>query len=161
MSNLLFDIDKLKLISNYSIEYGILTEDGVKTIEVSILNTDNTINKTKMEVKNAMYFIENGTLMLPGTHFFDNLSITIDNLINNTLDKLLTNIFINDISEMEIDTAFQMLANEITTQLQLGYENSISNINKLNTILGIIVNNLSSLLPKIVFNLLIFDIEFS
>ena len=40
----LFDIESLKLISQYSIEYGILTEDGLKTVEVSILNTDETIS---------------------------------------------------------------------------------------------------------------------
>ena len=132
----LFDIESLKLISQYSIEYGILTENGLKTVEVSILNTDETISKTKMTVKDAMYFTENGTLTLPGLHIFNKVSIFIDQLINNTLDDLLTKILENNISGNYIDIAFKELEFKITEYLQNEYQNTISGMNKLNAILS-------------------------
>ena len=137
----LFDVNSLAVISRYSIEYGVLTENGLKTVTVSILNTDNTISTTEMQIKDVMYFTENGTITLPAQHIFEKVSIGIDQLINNTLSDLIEQALENNISEVEIDATFKQLEFKITNYLQTEYQNKISNINKLNTILYKNTNN--------------------
>ena len=94
-----------------------------------------------MQIKDVMYFTENGTITLPAQHIFEKVSIGIDQLINNTLSDLINRALENNISEVEIDAAFKNLEFRITNYLQTEYQNKISNINKLNTILYKNTNN--------------------
>lgn len=133
----LIDFDKLELLSKYTIEYGILTEDGIKTIPVSILNIDGTANTTSMLVKDAMYFTEYGTAILPGKHIFEKSSIEIDQIINIFMSNLLTDILTTNISEDEIDLKFKELEYKINNVIKIFYYNSILDSSKIDTILDI------------------------
>ena len=52
-------------VSKYTIEYGIMPEDGSKMLSVSVLNTDDTLTTTKLSVEDVMYLTEYGTMTIP------------------------------------------------------------------------------------------------
>ena len=48
----------LNILNNYTIEFGILTEDQFKKVQVNILNTDDSITKIDMDIKDISSFME-------------------------------------------------------------------------------------------------------
>ncbi len=93
MNNFIDDLEKrlniIEELSQYSIEFGIFTEDGIKTVTVNVLNTDDTISKISMEVGDVMYLTEHGTLTIPARPILDNCIYYISNNLYETLNKII------------------------------------------------------------------------
>lgn len=130
-------IDELK---NYYIEFGILQEDEYIPIEVNILNTDETISKVEMTVKDIMIFTELGTVMIPGKHILEKVLHLIDYHINNILNEIVSGVFEDDWSKDYLETKLY----ELEANLQI-YIKSIMRselASSMNTVLGTKDDNL-------------------
>ena len=77
-------LNKLKFIlKTHQFKIGVFEEDEFKIVEVDILNTDNTITKHKMTVKDVMYFTEYGTMTIPGKHILRKTKLLLKPFIKN------------------------------------------------------------------------------
>lgn len=82
-------LNTIDFLSRISIEFGIFTEDAIKSVTVNILNTDETTSQIQMEVGDIMYLTEHGTLTIPARPILDNCMYYISTNLDNELDKII------------------------------------------------------------------------
>lgn len=131
-------VEKVKLINilkRYYIEFGVLQEDEYIKLNVNILNTDETISKIEMNVKDIVYFIENGTVVIPGKRILQRLLYLVDFRINSILNEIVDNIFNDDWTENYIDGKLQELETHLQIYIRTLIRAEVSG--SINTLLGI------------------------
>lgn len=119
-------VDKFNIITKlnkYYIEFGVLQEDEYITIDVDILNIDDSISKVQMTVKDIVYFTENGTITLPGKHILTKVLYLIDIRINKILNEIVDGVFNEDWTESYIDAKMD----ELEAHLQIYIQSIIRN----------------------------------
>ena len=89
LSNLEKQLNVLDLLSRVSIEFGIFTEDATKSVTVNILNTDDSITETIMDVGDVMYLTEYGTLTIPARPILDNCIYYVSTNFEDELNKII------------------------------------------------------------------------
>lgn len=141
MNNLINDFEKkLKIInslSQYSIEFGIFTEDGIKSVTVNVLNTDDTITKTTMDIGDIMYLTEHGTLTIPARPILDNCMYYISTNLENTLDKIVESIIEFDLSKVEIIKKLEDFCNKMQIYIQAKMVEIVNNNATISNLLNI------------------------
>lgn len=141
MEDLLSEIKKetktFESLSKYHIEFGVLVEDEFKTVEVSVLNTDDTVTKIPMTVGDVMYLTEYGTLTIPARPILD-LAL---NWVNNELDKIIDDVFVgvyqNNWTEADIDTRMQRFSTEIQIYIQNQMQKTIQSNSNLASLINV------------------------
>lgn len=131
--------EKVKLIETlkrYYIEFGVLQEDEYVTIEVNILNTDDTISKVEMPVKDIVYFTEKGTITIPGKHILDRLLYLIDYRVNKILEEIVNGVFDDNWTEEYINDKLYELEAHLQIYIRAMIRNELSG-SAVNTLLGI------------------------
>ena len=128
-------IDTLDELSKYSFEYGILSQDGVKTVKVNVLNPDETISAIDMKVADIMYFVENGTITLPAKHILQKSIYYLNDIINQRMSEILQEIITNNIESNQIENRLKQLEQEIEIRLKNFFKDSISSYNQLEHII--------------------------
>lgn len=133
----MFNLDLLESLSNYYIEFGIFTSEGMQTVNIPVSSEDkDTI--MQMKIGDIMYFTEYGTLSLPGTFVLEKSLYQINYLLNESLSDLVDRILEEKIqNESEIDSYFQELCLKIQTLVQNYIRSIIQNNNKLDNLLNV------------------------
>ena len=127
----------LSTLSDYSIEFGIFTSEGLQTIDVDITG-ENSIETIKMKIADIMYFTEYGTLSLPGTFVLEKSLNYIDNTLDTEFSNLIEQILNGKIkSVLEIDNFFDRLCLKLENMIQGFVKSMIENNNKLDNILNV------------------------
>ena len=127
------EFNLLKQLTNYYLEYGILTSNGMKTLDVKFLDSNNKEVKKSYTIAEIMYFIEYGTFDIPGYFVFNktnnHINYLIDEKYNYLIDKIMKKEIIN-INQIE-----QKL-NELCLSIQNYIATYIYNIPNKNNILN-------------------------
>lgn len=133
----MFNLDLLESLSNYYIEFGIFTSEGMQTVNIPVSSED-TDTIMQMKIGDIMYFTEYGTLSLPGTFVLEKSLYQINYLLNESLSDLVDRILEEKIqNESEIDSYFQELCLKIQTLVQNYIRSMIQNNNKLDNLLNV------------------------
>lgn len=86
------NLNLIKELSKYKLEFGLFEEDSIKKVKVKVLNTDDTITNIDMELGDVMYFTENGTMTIPGKHILDRCLNEFNQMISNFYEDLIYDI---------------------------------------------------------------------
>jgi hypothetical protein len=133
----MLNLDLLESLSNYYIEFGIFTSEGMQTVNIPVSSED-TDTIMQMKIGDIMYFTEYGTLSLPGTFVLEKSLYQINYLLNESLSDLVDRILEEKIqNESEIDSYFQELCLKIQTLVQNYIRSIIQNNNKLDNLLNV------------------------
>lgn len=133
----MLNLDLLESLSNYYIEFGIFTSEGMQTVNIPVSSED-TDTIMQMKIGDIMYFTEYGTLSLPGTFVLEKSLYQINYLLNESLSDLVDRILEEKIqNESEIDSYFQELCLKIQTLVQNYIRSMIQNNNKLDNLLNV------------------------
>ena len=133
----MFNLNLLESLSNYYIEFGIFTSEGMQTVNIPVSSED-TDTIMQMKIGDIMYFTEYGTLSLPGTFVLEKSLYQINYLLNESLSDLVDEILEEKIqNESEIDSYFQGLCLKIQTLVQNYIRSMIQNNNKLDNLLNV------------------------
>lgn len=130
------EIELLDFLNSCTIEFGILNGEGETSVDVKILNTDNSISTQKMKINDIFYFTEYGTLTLPGKYIFKKSLPIIKNILNLELSKLIDEIFEGDKNKSYIINRMNMICLKIRDQIR----NFLINYIHDNNTLGLILN---------------------
>lgn len=110
-------------VSKYTIEYGIMPEDGSKMLSVSVLNTDDTLTTTKLSVEDVMYLTEYGTMTIPARFILKKAYQMIDFNLDVFLERVLSGVFQYNWSasmvEIEFNNLAQVLENSLRSSLDI------------------------------------------
>ena len=112
------DINTFETLKKYHIEFGVLVEDEFKTVEVNVINTDDTITKVPMFVGDVMYLTEYGTLTIPARPILDRALTWVNNELDKIIEDVFVGIFRYDWKEEDIDARMQRFSTEIQTYIQ-------------------------------------------
>lgn len=129
-------LELLDSLSRYYFQFGILTTEGQKTVEVSILNTDDTITKMPMKIADVMYFTEHGTITIPGQYILDKSLLYINRILTDELSKLTDRILEGNSNESEIENTFRRIARNVEDYIKNYMKTTISKNNRLGSIIN-------------------------
>lgn len=141
------EIDLLDYLNSCSIEFGILNGDGELSLDVTILNTDNTTSIQKMKVKDIMYFTEYGTMVLPGKYILKKSLAIINNILSLELSKLIDELFIGDKNKSYIENQMRMICLKIQNQVKSFLINYITEYEKTGVLINKDLNQSEYLFP--------------
>lgn len=131
------EIELLDFLSKCSIEFGILDGEGNISVQVNILNTDNTITQQEMKVRDIMYFTEYGTITIPGKFILEKSLLPINNILDQEISLLIDEIFKGDKSEDYIITYM----NRVCIKIQDYVRNYMLTYIQRNNVLGQIIHS--------------------
>ena len=127
----------MNILNSYCIEFGVLTEDEYKTVEVNILNTDESITKLPMFVGDVMYLTEHGTLTIPARPILELSLKWVENELDKIIDEIFTNVLNYNWTLVDINTRMQRFATEIQIYIQSQAERIIQSNSTLSSLLNI------------------------
>ena len=130
----LLNLDGFGILNQYAIEFGIFQEDGNALIDVNILELDDTTTLQKINVADIMYFTEMGTITIPGKHLLEKSIGYINHALEETLDSITDDIFLND--NRNIVEKLNSLCNRIESYVKSLFVNEIKKTNKLGVLLN-------------------------
>lgn len=112
-------------LNNYYIEFGILTEDEFKMVEVNVLNTDDTITKILMSIHDVMYLTEYGTLTIPARSVLQLALAWVTSELDGLIDKICDNVFNYNWTIYDIDSEMEKFAIKVKFHIQYEMETMI------------------------------------
>lgn len=112
-------------LNNYYIEFGILTEDEFKMVEVNVLNTDDTITKIPMSIHDVMYLTEYGTLTIPARPVLQSALVWVNSELDSLIDKICDNVFNYNWTIYDIDSEMEKFAIKVKFHIQYEMESMI------------------------------------
>lgn len=130
------DIQLLDSLSQYYFKFGIFTSEGQKTVDVDILNTDDTTTKVSMKIADIMFFTENGTISIPGQYILDKSLLYINRLLTEELSPLVDKILTGNSSEGEIENTLRRIALNVENYIRNYMQSVIQNNNRLGSIIN-------------------------
>lgn len=113
--------NKLKIfnsLNNYYFEIGILDEDRYRTVEVNVLNTDDSITKIEMQLEEVLYLTEHGTMTIPPRPILQNTFGYISNKLKAAIDEIFIGVFSKNWTEREIEVRLRDLERQIEAYIQ-------------------------------------------
>lgn len=131
------DINTFETLKKYHIEFGVLVEDEFKTVEVNVINTDDTITKVPMFVGDVMYLTEYGTLTIPARPILDQALTWINNELDKIIEDVFVGIFRYNWKEEDIDARMQRFSTEIQTYIQSQMELMIGSNSNLASLINV------------------------
>lgn len=130
------DIKLLDNLSHYYFKLGIFTSEGNQSVDVNILNTNNTLTKVSMKIADVMFFTENGTITIPGQHILDKSLFYINKLLNEELSKIVDKILIGNSNLTEIESTLHRIANNVEIYIKNYMIKTIEKNNRLGSIIN-------------------------
>ena len=127
----------INILNDYYIEFGILTEDQYKIVEVNILNTDESITKMPMFVGDVMYLTEYGTLTIPARPILELSLKWVNDELDTIIDEIFTGVLKYNWSSVDIDTRMQRFATEVQIYIQSQMERIIQSNSTLASLLNV------------------------
>lgn len=115
----------LKALDGYVVEFGVLTEHGFKTLDVNVLNTDDTITKTKMEINEIFYLTEHGTMTIPARPILEKIQMWVLDRIQYVINDIFEGITNKDWSDKDIANRLKKFEIEINIQIKVIFETSL------------------------------------
>lgn len=103
------EIELLEWLSRYSLEFGILDEDGETLIPI-VSKTEEEETRTSMKTKDAMYFTEYGTFSIPGRFLLDKCLPLVNLSFDAALEKLSEEILEGRKDKAYIDVRMKEIA---------------------------------------------------
>ena len=141
--NTLFDtlfkdnLNALNILSKYSFEFGILAEDGMRSIVVSVLNTDDTTTSITSNLADVMYLTEYGTLTIPAKLILEKILDYYNNRIVLYLNNLVDDIFKDDLNENDIFERLNVIRLNIENYARQYFINTVRNSSTLSILVNI------------------------
>ena len=130
-------MNELKLLgslSEYYIEYGVFTSEGIKTVKINVEGEDQNTS-IEMKIGDIMFFTEYGTLTIPGTFVLEKSASYIDNLLNDEISDLVDEILNGEVTnESEIESYFRILCLKLENMIQGFMKSLIQNNSRLSEI---------------------------
>jgi argininosuccinate synthase len=109
----------IKSLTNYSIEFGVLTADGEKKIDAGILNIDQTITKTELTAADAMYFVEYGTLMIPARPVLQHILQWTKDALDTVLNQIYCGVLDNGWTDADIYSRMKFFEAQVNNQIPI------------------------------------------
>ena len=135
-------LNKLKFIlKTHQFKIGVFEEDEFKIVEVDILNTDNTITKHKMTVKDVMYFTEYGTMTIPGKHILRKTKLLLKPFIKNCEIEIIRNYAMGKVNDKNLIDEINIQRLKIQSKAQEYFSLYINDHNEISSILNIADTN--------------------
>lgn len=124
-------------LNKYSIAIGIFDEDSNKEEEATLKNPDGTTSKINLAMGDIMYFIENGTIVLPENPILRNIIEICQPRLEQILDEIFTGVVENNWGANEIRAKLMAFVNEINSvYVHSGIEKTVREGNNINELLN-------------------------
>ena len=137
-SDLLKEIEDFGKVVDYlkdiTITFGNINGNG--SITVNILNTDDTTTTTKIDVDDAIYLTENGTLTIPAKPFMYKIRDYINKELDDLNEEVLDFFFDRNFTTQYVRSRLEVLELKINVQIPIIISNVQRESNSLNSVLN-------------------------
>lgn len=126
----------IEKLNQYSIEFGILTEDKFKKVQVNVLNTDDTETKIDMDLGDVMYLTEHGTLTIPARPILELTLKWVNNELDKIIDKIIDGVIKFNWTNIEVERVIFDFGKQIELYAQSQAEQIITSNSVLSSLLN-------------------------